>query len=202
MRARIPLMVGGHPYNPNTTATIPSNIVSFLVPKSTSYRPLIYKNPNQAHSIGLLTLEDWIPSKEPKSGENFIGVDRSVDPFRLAGVRFTQQNSSATNPIYDAVIDASSFIHREGYCPDTLFVDPLKFNQLHLEILVATAQAVPGQPISWFYIHTFFGKIKVYKDDDCPPRKGYMLTMNTWEYDPAFNLICQNPGANGVINFL
>ena len=66
---------------------------------------------NNAKPSGLAA---WIPSVAPTVGDNFYGVDRSIDSTRLAGVRY---NGSAES-IEEALVDASNLLAREGGKPE------------------------------------------------------------------------------------
>jgi hypothetical protein len=64
-------------------------------------------------------LAAWLPVTAPASGDSFWNVDRSVDPTRLAGVRF--DGSSET--IEEALIDGAALVAREGGQPDMCFTN-------------------------------------------------------------------------------
>lgn len=71
---------------------------------------LLVQGDNNAKPSGLSA---WIPTTTPGSTDNFYGVNRSVDPVRLAGVRFNGQNES----IEEALVDGITFVAREGGRP-------------------------------------------------------------------------------------
>lgn len=55
-------------------------------------------------------LEAWLPQTTPSASESFLGVDRSVDPTRLAG----QRVSATSVPIEEALIAGNVQVGREG----------------------------------------------------------------------------------------
>ena len=64
-------------------------------------------------------LEAWLPPAPPVLGaDNFFGVDRGVDPTRLAGIRGV---FNAT--IEQTLIATASLIGREGGRPDYCFYE-------------------------------------------------------------------------------
>ncbi len=70
-------------------------------------------------------LEAWCPASSPSS-TTFFGVDRSVDPTRLAGTRY----DGASQPIEEALIDAAALNAREGGSIDTYFMSYSKYANL------------------------------------------------------------------------
>lgn len=64
-------------------------------------------------------LAAWLPATAPTTGDNFFGVDRSVDPTRLAGVRY----DGSAQSVEEAIIDASALLAREGGKPNVLITN-------------------------------------------------------------------------------
>jgi hypothetical protein len=64
-------------------------------------------------------LAAWLPTTAPSTGDSFWGVDRSVDPVRLAGVRY----DGSAQSIEEALIDGAALVAREGGQPDMCFMN-------------------------------------------------------------------------------
>jgi len=71
-----------------------------------------------ANAVKISGLGAWLPSVAPSPGENFWGVDRSVDS-RLYGQIF----NGSTESIEEALIDGASLCAREGGQPDYAFMN-------------------------------------------------------------------------------
>lgn len=122
----------------------------------------------------------WLPDSAP-SATAFFGVDRSVDPTRLAGLRY----DGSAQPIEEALIDAASRLAREGARPDTCFIGYSKWAELE-KALGSKVQYVdikgPAEVgFRGIMINGPRGPIKVVADRSCPSDRAFMLTMNTWK---------------------
>jgi hypothetical protein len=122
----------------------------------------------------------WLPSSAPTAGDNFFGVDRSVDSTRLAGVRY----DGSAQPIEEALIDASSLLAREGGKPDVCITNYASYAALE-KSLGAKVQYVdmkgPGTiAFRGIQINGANSMIKVFPDRSCPAQKAFLLTMKTW----------------------
>jgi hypothetical protein len=125
-------------------------------------------------------LAGWIPSTAPSASESFWGVDRSVDPTRLAGVRF--DGSSET--IEEALIDGASLVAREGGMPDMCFMSFASYAALEKSLgskvqYVDIRHEEADISFAGIKIHAPYGPITVIPDRNCPPRKAYLLQMDT-----------------------
>ena len=63
-------------------------------------------------------LSAWVPATDPASTDSYWGVNRSVDPSRLAGLRYDATSYS----IEEGVVNALGFANREGADPDTMIL--------------------------------------------------------------------------------
>lgn len=134
-------------------------------------------------SVGfaLKGLGAWIPTTAPTSGDSFFSVDRSIDPTRLAGVRFNGTSES----IEEAVIDASLLVAREGGMPDVCIMNFASYAALE-KSLGAKAQYISFDgPAKLYYpgilINGAAGQIKVFPDRSCPAKTAFLLQMDTWK---------------------
>ena len=136
--------------------------------------------------LGYRGLASWFPTTAPTSGDSFFGVDRSVDPERLAGYR-----------VVAAVADGNleTFLKRacvelglQGGMPDVCVVNPIHWNQLddHLGAKVrygkVPAQGADGKIATIGFrsieIYADTGMVNVISDRDCPRNDGYLLDFD------------------------
>jgi hypothetical protein len=123
-------------------------------------------------------LAAWFPLTTPSGSESFFGVDRSVDPTRLAGHRLNQASAS----IEENILTLSERIVRTGGRPDAAFLNHTNFSNLvkglgsKVEYQGAGGEA--GVGFSGVKIHTSAGAVTVYPDPDCPSDRLYVLTMD------------------------
>lgn len=132
------------------------------------------------YNASLSGLADWIPSSDP-SATAFFGVDRSVDPTRLAGVRV----SSSGKAMDEALIDGARLIGREGGHPTHAFMSYDRYANLE-KTLGSRVQYMTDTPkdakisFTGIMINGPKGKpIMCLPDLDCPTNKVYMLDINT-----------------------
>lgn len=131
-------------------------------------------------NLGLKGLSAWIPQSTPTSAA-FFGVDRSVDPTRLGGVRYDGSQQS----IEEALIDASLLVAREGGLPDVCITNYASYAALE-KSLGAKAQYISFDgPAKLYYpgilINGAAGQIKVFPDRSCPAKTAFLLQMDTWK---------------------
>jgi hypothetical protein len=128
----------------------------------------------------IVGLAGWIPSTAPSGSENFLGVDRSVDNVRLAGVR---QNET-TMSVEENLLTLAERIVKVGGRPDWAFCSHTRFSDLvkGLGSKVAYDGAGGGADVGFAHVdvHTSGGVTRVYPDPDCPSDRLYVLTSSTW----------------------
>ena len=141
---------------------------------------------NTGTSLCMSGLAAWIPSTTPATvamgGTAFWGVDRGVDPTRLAGLRY---NGSA-DPIDVALTNALAFLNREGGKPDLAVMDFASYAAL-VNALGAKVQYVQVNhdevevAFEGITFQSAYGRVTVLADRSCPPQTCYLLTMSTWK---------------------
>lgn len=127
----------------------------------------------------IVGLDGWCPTSAPTLGDNFFGVDRSVDATRLGGLRINSQGK----PQDEALIDAARRLGREGARPDYCFMSYDRYAKLEktLGAKIRYADVEVGRiTFRGIEIPGPKGKIVVLPDLDCPADRAYMLTMKTW----------------------
>ncbi len=132
--------------------------------------------------LGLSGLAAWIPSSDPASNDNFWGPNRSVDPTRLAGLRY---NASAQT-IEEGITSALAFGNREGADFDLIVIDFISYAAL-VNSLGAKVQYVMLEhdevevAFEAIHFHSAYGKIPVVADRSCPAQTAYALTTSSWK---------------------
>lgn len=126
-------------------------------------------------------LQAWLPPVAPTAGENFFGVDRSVDT-RLYGQY--QDNSNET--IEEGLIDLASQIAREGGQPEMAFMNFASYSALE-KALGSKVQYVDVKheeadiAFAGIRVHGPYGPITVIPDKNCPSQMCFMLQMEDWK---------------------
>lgn len=139
---------------------------------------LLVQGDNNAKLSGLAA---WLPLVAPTSGDNFYGVDRSVDPVRLAGVRY----DGSAQSVEEALIDAAAILDREGGEPSIAVTNPLSYAALEKSIgskvyvEMKTEDARIG--FKGLQIMTPSGPVTVLSDRSCQAKTAYLLDMASWE---------------------
>lgn len=125
-------------------------------------------------------LAAWIPSVAPVTGDNFFGVDRSVDTTRLAGVLY---NGSA-QPIEEALIDSSSLLAREGGKPDVAIMSYASYSALEkslgAKVVYVDSKGPADIAFRGIMVNGANSMIKCFPDRNCPSFTCYLLTMKSW----------------------
>lgn len=122
----------------------------------------------------------WLPDSSP-SATPFFNVDRSVDPTRLAGIRY----DGSALPIEEALIAAASRVAREGGKPDYCFMNYSKFADLEkalgskVQYIDLKANAEIG--FRGILINGPRGPIKVVADQNCKADRAFMFSMEYWK---------------------
>lgn len=133
-------------------------------------------------NASLSGLDGWLPETAPTTGDNFFGLDRSVDPTRLGGLRFDASSMS----IEEAMIKALARLCREGGRPDVVFINYLDFADLEaalgskVQYMVTSAFANGKIGFSGIQIKHNKGVANVIADQYCPRNVAYALTSKTW----------------------
>lgn len=139
-----------------------------------------------SNMLKLAGLGAWIPSVAPGGSDNFFGVNRSVSPTKLAGLRFA---GGASESIQDALIDAVNQLaaqSSEAGDPDYILINPVSYQTLVKQL---TSQAnyvnVKHDEIDISFkalvLPTANGEIAILQDRNCPSQTAYIITLKTWK---------------------
>lgn len=171
------------------------------------FNPMFFTPPNSGQPVWIgtvapsspLTLYDWISAKDPVKGDNFCGVDRSVDPVRFAGHRITALRHPDKDDyiILDSLVCAIKEIERLGGDVDLILLSPNLYDQLDKAIPSYMKKSGLVHPSK---IHTSYGSATVIKELSLT-NTAFLLQSDTWEIDFAASLVCTNPGFNARIDF-
>ncbi len=128
-------------------------------------------------------LDAWVPATAPVlSSDSFFGLDRGVDPVRLAGIRVDGEGLS----ISEAVKKGLQQGFRNGAKTSHIFMNDKRFLDLELELgsnkrYVDTNVADVG-----FTGIEFVGNgrnVEVYPDPNCPVNSVYGLNLKDWSIE-------------------
>lgn len=129
-------------------------------------------------------LQAWIPaigsSNRPSVGtaKFFYGVDRSVDPTRLAGTAL----DLSTLDIESALIELVSQVKMVGGNPEFTFIGSVSMRALQKALQArrqyTTVDVTNDAGITFRGVEV--GSTLVFEDADCPAQTAFALTMDTW----------------------
>lgn len=141
---------------------------------------LVVQGDNNAKIKGLSA---WLPFTAPTTGDNFFGVDRSIDVTRLAGVSY----DGSAQSIEEAMIDHSALIAREGGKPDVMITNFGTYSALEKslgsKVQYVDLKGPADIGFRGIMVNGANSMIKVFPDRNCPSTKGFMLTMNSWKLE-------------------
>lgn len=142
---------------------------------------------------------DWIPYTEPQAGDNFYGIDRTMDTWRLAGGRYDGTKETKE----EAIVNSLGHLAREGAQPTRAFLHKNDYDALVACVTkkYLKFRAADNDDESFLIIHGPYGRVEVWPDLDVSEGYGYILQMDTWRRDPVFGTYCTNPGYNLVVRF-
>lgn len=143
---------------------------------------------NSANMLKVAGFGAWIPSAAPGGGDNFFGVNRSVAPTKLAGLRF----SGSSESIQDALIDAVNQLAANGSeagDPDFIFINPVSYQtlvkQLTSQGVYQMIKAKINEDVSISFkalvLPTANGEIAILQDRNCSSQNAYIITLKTWK---------------------
>lgn len=137
---------------------------------------------NIADALCLSGMSAWLPATDPSASENFWGVDRSVDPTRLAGLRY---DASALT-IEEGITNALALLNREGGKPDLCILDFGSFAAL-VNSLGAKVQYIQVRhdtvdvAFEGITFVSAYGRVTVLADRSCPAQTAFILTTSSWK---------------------
>lgn len=141
---------------------------------------------SSANMLKIAGLGAWIPATAPGGSDNFFGVNRSVSPTKLAGLRFA---GGSAESIQDALIDGVNQLaanSSEAGDPDYILLNPVSYQTLVKQL---TSQAnyvnVKHDEIDISFkalvLPTANGDIAILQDRNCPAQTAFIITLKTWK---------------------
>lgn len=125
-------------------------------------------------------LAAWLPTTAPTTGDNFFGVDRSVDTVRLAGVRY----DASAQSIEEGLIDSSSLLAREGGKPNVAVVNFASYSALEKSLGSKVQYIDMTGPADIAFrgimVNGASSMLKVFPDRSQQSLTGHLLQMDTW----------------------
>lgn len=137
---------------------------------------------------GLAGLDGWFPMTAPTAGDDWFGFDRSVDPQRQAGLRYTA-TALVDGTIEKFLVNFGVALNRVGARPTHIFMNPTLWGRLVNELGAKAqyerqhAQGAKGEIASIGYdavkLMIPSGMVAILSDIDCPEDRVYALKMST-----------------------
>lgn len=130
-------------------------------------------------------LGGWIPSSAPGSTP-FFGVDRSVSPNRLGGIRIPSSVAPAGIAIEEKILRSVARVAREGAKPDLFVCNFAQFANLQASlgsrVMYGEVQSNDGE-FGFRSIQITCGTnvVDVLADAYCPSNVGWVLQKDTWK---------------------
>jgi len=140
--------------------------------------------PDGDYDGGISGLLAWVPAADP-SNSAFFGVDRSVDPTRLGGIRVLASEVSGA-PIEEKLQILLSRVAREGGSPDVLWMNFANLRDLELSLgskVIYNTVKAPNADVGFQAVNIIgpAGSVRVMADRHCPNNKAFALEMDTWK---------------------
>ncbi len=181
----------------DATAAVPGTAQSPTAWAANDYLAINGTSPLNGPTIGsalapvaLTGIAAWIgQSQTINSSDVFFGVNRSADPWRLAGGFY--DGSQNGQSVEEALYDASTQLFMEGGYPSHAFVGPNAYAALQksmaarniYETKVEASMPEGGDLTLYFKGITIQGagsSFTVIADRNCPPFTAYLMTMEDW----------------------
>lgn len=148
-------------------------------------------------------LADWVPDSAP-SATAFYGVDRTVEPDFLGGIRIDATDGRS---IANALVDAVAAVQNLGGDPDVVFLNPITFGTLSKQLegkwVISSASGYDGRKVAGigfngFKVNLNGTDLTLYTDRCCPQKRIFVLTWSTWTMfsaGPAPNFLQRRAGS-------
>lgn len=137
---------------------------------------------------GLAGMAGWFPMTAPAPSDDWFGFDRSVDPQRQAGLRYTA-SALTDGTIEKFLVNFGVALNRVGARPTHIFMNPTLWGRLVNELGAKAqyerqhAQGAKGEiaTIGYDAIKLMIpsGMVAILSDLDCPEDRVYALKMST-----------------------
>jgi hypothetical protein len=129
-------------------------------------------------TLGFCGLQTLIPSTAPT--DTLFNIDRSLNPVRLGGNRFTGDLGAIENSIFDALVGTHNAVGNHG---DFCFVNSTLWGALAKE-MGQDVQRRPQEGVGGWSTLTIrgpVGDVKIVSAPKCPANLGYVLKMDSFK---------------------
>lgn len=170
----------------------------------------VFVRGNHYNSFGqrvITGIPGWIPRTDPAPGENFKGIDRSIDPWRYAGLRYLDGGST----IKEALMFGLALAGHEGANPTTIIVNPMDLGALAESldnksdtVRLQAYKADVGYDGVFLRSPTMRGRVDVIGDASVSLGDAWGLDFNDWEFRTlcetgSFPELIKMPGEGGYL---
>ena len=128
-------------------------------------------------------LDSWIPSTAPGITDSFFGLNRSVDPTRLAGTRTV--NTSGLTP-EEALQTGLQQVFRQGGRPKVIVENDADFKLLVLSlgsrVIYETLESDADIGFEGVKVVGPYGPVTVIPDPNCQQGTAWALDMRAWYF--------------------
>ena len=127
----------------------------------------------------------WVPATAP-GATPFFGVDRSINPSKLGGVRIA---GTATLPIEEAILKALQIMYRRKAKTSHVFINDSQFLKLVLALgarrMYTDLETPFGQTYKALQVIGPLGPVSILPDPYLDAATGYAMQMDTWSLRSA-----------------
>jgi hypothetical protein len=143
---------------------------------------------NSANMLKIAGFAAWVPLTTPGGSDNFFGVNRSVSPTKLAGLRFNGSGESIQDALIDGVNQLAANGNEAGD-PDFIFINPVSYQtlvkQLTSQGVYQMIKAKINEDVSISFkalvLPTANGEIAILQDRNCQSQLAWIITLKTWK---------------------
>lgn len=143
---------------------------------------------SSANMLKVAGFASWVPLVSPGGSDNFFGVNRSVSPTKLAGLRFNGSGESIQDALIDSVNQLAANGNEAGD-PDFIFINPVSYQalvkQLTSQGVYQMIKAKINEEVSISFkalvLPTANGEIAILQDRNCQSQLAWIITLKTWK---------------------
>lgn len=143
---------------------------------------------SSANMLKIAGFAGWVPLTAPGGSDNWFGVNRSISPTKLAGLRFNGQNESIQDALIDAVNQLAANGNEAGD-PDFIFLNPVSYQtlvkQLTSQGVYQMIKAKINEDVSISFkalvLPTSNGEIAILQDRNVQSATAWIITLKTWK---------------------
>lgn len=133
----------------------------------------------------LVGINGWVPSTAP-SATAFFGVDRSINPNRLGGIRVPSSIVPVGIALEEKLMRATARVAREGGRPDLAVVNYQRFADIQASlgarVVYNEIETDDGNfGFETIKIHAGTNTVDIMADQYCPSNVAYLLQRDTWK---------------------